>query len=57
MPADPAALPMEDLSSLEMVTNMDRSTNDLATFVEAFNLKNAIYIGRHGTKCVAKAVC
>ena len=50
-------MPMEDLSSLEMVTNMDRSTNDLATFVEAFNLKNAIYIGRHGTKCVAKAVC
>src|SRR5215510_10752819 len=36
--------------------DMDTYADDLAKLVEAFDLKNAIHIGRHGTKRVAKAV-
>ncbi len=35
---------------------MDTYADDLPALVEALDLKNAIHIGRHGTKRVAKAV-
>jgi len=74
VPVDTAALPMTaaamaDRASPGMANDMDTYADDLATLVEALDLKNAIhvghstgggevarYIGRHGTKRVAKAV-